>query len=375
MAAESSQEGGSLVTPRERLIAAVSGGRPDRVPKDISWGLTPAIQQLFREKTGQDDPNDYFGVEVRFVGLDIPPERAAAEERRRHEAFGRYYRDLPAAATISEWGTAHVPGSLLHFTRIVPPMGSFATLSEFEEYPFPSFDEQWRLARAAARIRECHDRDLAVGGAMATTIFEVAWQMRGMDLLLLDLQLNPELATYLLDRVTDARRGMARFFAANDVDVLILGDDVSMQTGMMMSPATWRRWFKGRMALIIEEALAIKPGLPIFYHSDGNPEAIIPDLLEIGVTILNPVQPECLDPARVRQQYGNRLALWGTIGTQTTLPFGTPDDVRLEVKTRVETVGRDGGLVLGPTHMIEPDVPWENIVALYEAIEEFGRYD
>ena len=363
------------MTPRERLLRAVTHQKPDKVPKDISWGFTPLIMDTFRARTGCDDPNDYFNVEIRFAGLDIPPGRVDSETARRRGAFGQYFPDLPDDASITEWGTAHLTGSFHHFTRIVPPMLSFSTVKALEAYPFPSFEEDWRRVPAAARIRAWHEKGLAVGGGMATTIFEVAWQMRGMEELFLDFQLNPDFASYLLDRVTDVRRSMARFYAANDVDVLILGDDVSMQTGMMMSPATWRKWFKGRMALIIEEALAVKPGLPIFYHSDGNPEAIIPDLMDIGVTILNPVQPECLDPAMVKERYGDRLALWGTIGTQTTLPFGTPDDVRREVRTRIETVGRDGGLVLGPTHMIEPDVPWENIVALYEAIEEYGGYD
>jgi uroporphyrinogen decarboxylase len=147
-----------------------------------------------------------------------------------------------------------------------------------------------------------------------------------------------------------------------------------MQTGMIMSPAAWRKWFKGRMQRIIGEARAINPEIPVFYHSDGNPEAIIPELIEIGVTILDPVQPECIDPVKVKRLYGDRLALWGTIGTQTTMPFGTLDEVRAEVRHRIETVGYDGGLVLGPTHSLEPDVPWANIVALYEAIEEYGRY-
>ena len=186
---------------------------------------------------------------------------------------------------------------------------------------------------------------------------------------------HPQQAADLSSQIARARQRQARFFAEQDVDVLVLGDDVSMQTGMIMSPTTWRQWFKGRMKLIIEEARAIKPDLPVFYHSDGNPEAIIPDLIGIGVTILNPVQPECIDPVTVKERYGDRLALWGTIGTQTTMPFGTPDDVRAEAKHRIETVGRDGGLVLGPTHSLEPDVPWENIVALYEAIEQYGRYE
>jgi uroporphyrinogen decarboxylase len=366
------------LTSRERVLRAVSRQKPDRVPKDISWGFTPAVMETFRQKTGSQDPEEYFNVDVRFVGLDIPPDRVDSAEYERRRVFGPYYPEIPAAtlaqATISEWGTVYLPGSFYHFTQLVPPMRKFSSVRAVEKYPWPSFDEDWRLAYAKQRIQEFHRRDLAVCGAMAVTIFEVVWQLRGMEELFSDFKFHPEIGGFLLDRLTAIRCDMARFFASQDVDVLILGDDVSMQTGMLMSPATWRKWFKGRMQLIINEARAIKPNLPIFYHSDGNPEAIIPDLIEIGVTILNPVQPECIDPMAVNKQYGDQLALWGTIGTQTTMPFGTPDDVRQEVKKRIETVGQNGGLVLGPTHSLEPDVPWENIVALYEAIEEYGIY-
>ncbi len=368
----------TALTPKERVLRAVSRQKPDKVPKDISWGFTPTVMDTFRQKTGQEDPEEYFGVDVRFVGLDLPPEKAKTGEDERHEIFGAYYPDLPAEdlrkASISEWGTAYVPGSYYHFTTLVPPMRNFTSLAQFEKFPLPTFEEDWRREYARQRIRAFQRRNLAVCGAMAVTIFEVAWQLRSWEEMFTDFRFRPELATYLLDRITEARYSMARFFAEQDVDVLILGDDVSMQTGMMMSPATWRKWFKGRMARIIAEARAIKPGLPVFYHSDGNPEAIIPDLIEIGVTIINPVQPECIDPIKVKKMFGDRLALWGCIGTQTTMPFGTPDDVRREVKKLVEQVGYDGGLVLGPTHSLEPDVPWENILALYEAIEEYGTY-
>ena len=113
----------------------------------------------------------------------------------------------------------------------------------------------------------------------------------------------------------------------------------------------------------------------VFYHSDGDISSIIPELIEIGIDVLNPVQPECLDPAQVKREYGDRLAFWGTISIQRTMPFGTPEDVRQEVRDRVNTVGRSGGLLLAPTHVLEPEVPWENIVALFEAIEEYGKYD
>jgi uroporphyrinogen decarboxylase len=362
------------LTPRERVAAAVNRQIPDRVPKDIAWGFTPAVMDTFRARTGCDDPEDYFGIEVRFVGMDVPPERAGQSEQDCLTHFARYYPPLPPGTTITEWGTAHLPGSLYHFTRIVPPMTAFDSLAQFESYPLPSFDEDWRDAYAAERIGRYHGRELAVAGAMAVTIFEVAWQMRGMEELFHDFRFNPAFAACLLDRITEIRCRMARFFAQQNVDLLVLGDDVSMQTGMLMSPATWRKWFKGRLQRIIEAARAVRPDLPVFYHSDGNPEAIIPELIEIGVTIIDPVQPECIDPVKVKRLYGDHLALWGTIGTQTTMPFGTPADVRAEVKQRIETLGYDGGLVLGPTHSLEPDVPGENIVALYEAIAEYGVY-
>ena len=117
----------------------------------------------------------------------------------------------------------------------------------------------------------------------------------------------------------------------------------------------------------------INPDALLCYHSDGYIEPIIPDLIEIGVDVLNPVQPECMDPAKLKKLYGDKLAFWGTIGIQRTLPFGTPEEVEAEVKERIETVGKGGGLYLSPTHSIAPEVPLENIFALVEAVKEYGR--
>ena len=131
---------------------------------------------------------------------------------------------------------------------------------------------------------------------------------------------------------------------------------------------------KPRFAKIIAEARKVRKDIPIFYHSDGDVREIIPELIEIGVTILNPVQPEVMDPVEIKNKYGDRLALWGTIGTQTTLPLGTPEDVKIAVAKMCKEVGRGGGFIISPTHSINPDVSWENIVAFYEAVEEFGVY-
>jgi uroporphyrinogen decarboxylase len=129
------------------------------------------------------------------------------------------------------------------------------------------------------------------------------------------------------------------------------------------------------LARIIEEARMLKPDVIFFYHSDGYIEPIIPDFIEIGINVLNPVQPECMDPARLKKIYGDKLAFWGTIGLQHTLTFGTPEEVELEVKTRIETVGRNGGLYLSPTHVLPPETPYENIFAFVEAAKKYGKYE
>ena len=211
-------------------------------------------------------------------------------------------------------------------------------------------------------------------GAMSMTLFEVAWGVRGYESFLTDLIDQKDMAAALLDRITDMRRQMARIFARAGVDVLRLGDDVGTERGMMIGRATWAEWLKPRLASVIRAARDINPDILVFYHSDGDCREVIPELIEIGIDILNPVQPECMDPAEIKRLYGDRLAFWGTIGTQTTMPFGTPDDVRREVLTRIETVGRGGGLLLGPSHLLQDDVPWDNVLAFFDAVDRYGRY-
>jgi uroporphyrinogen decarboxylase len=209
---------------------------------------------------------------------------------------------------------------------------------------------------------------------MQMTIFEVAWYLRGMENFMVDLIADREFAETLLDAILNIRIGMAEKYARYGIDILMLGDDVSTQLEMMIHPDLWRELIKPRLAKVIRAAKQAKDDVLIFYHGDGNLQTIIPDLIEIGVDILNPVQPECMDLAVIKKQYGGRLSFWGTIGTQTTLPFGTAGDVEEAVKRNIEIIGKAGGLLLAPTHMIEPDVPWENIEAFIGAIKKYGTY-
>ena len=357
------------LTPRRRVIAALNREEPDRVPFELFLGLSPSLLETFVARTGHLDPAEYWSAPVRSVAHRPPPAFAL------WRTYADYYPEqLPAGTSISAFGVAQSYGSAQHFVRKLCPLRDATRVEEAVDYPLPDPMDPARYAHLEAATRALHGRDLAVQGELYVTIFETAWAIRGFEEMLADLVLRPDFAQALFDRLTEPRVVQARQLAEAGVDVLRLGDDVASQTGMLISPALWRRWFKPRMARIIDTARAVKPDIHIFYHSDGDCRDIVPDLIEIGVTVLNPVQPECMDPAALKREYGDRLAFWGTVGTQTTMPRGTPEEVRAVVRERIETVGKGGGLLISPTHTLEPDVPWENLVAFVEAVEELGRY-
>jgi len=357
------------LTPRQRVIAALNREEPDRVPFELFLGLSPSLMETFVARTGHLDPAEYWHAPVRSVSHRPAP---AFELWRTYAAY--YPEQLPAGTSISPFGVIQTYGSTEHFVRKLCPLRNATRVEEAVDYPLPDPADPARYAHLEPATRALQERGLAVQGELYVTIFETAWAIRGFEEMLADLVLRPDFAEALFDRLTDLRLAQARQMAEAGVDVLRLGDDVASQTGMLISPALWRKWFKPSMARIIDAARAIKPEIQIFYHSDGDCRAIVPDLIEIGVTVLNPVQPECMDPAELKREYGDRLAFWGTVGTQSTMPHGTPAEVRAVVKERIETVGKGGGLLISPTHTLEPDVSWENLIAFVEAVEEFGRY-
>ena len=349
------------VSSRERLLRAVRREVPDRVPVTLAYGH---IDDLCRRR-GHPELVGRLRQDQKMVTFNSGTP-AAGE-------FARYHGDLPAGVRLNEWGVGFLSSSTGESVRLLHPLAG-ADSARRLEYPFPDMTEPWRHADLEARVAALHAEGVAVLGQMSQTIFELAWALRGMEALLLDLSLNPGFATDLLDRITDIRCFMAKRFAEAGVDVLRLGDDIGSQRGLLMSPAMWRQWLKPRLARVIEAARSVNPTIPVKYHTDGQALEVISDLCEIGVTILNPVQPECLDPAALKRQYGDRLAFWGCISVQSTLPFGTPGAVRAAVREVIQTVGAGGGLVLAPTHSIQKDIPWENVLAFYQAAEEYGTY-
>jgi uroporphyrinogen decarboxylase len=354
---------------RTRVLTAMRRRAPDRVPHEVGVWLTPEVYADFRQRTGQTDAAAYFGADVRPVGI------AATHHP---NDYAPYHPDLPDRAWLDEWGIGHLPTvstepGHAHLEGFLYPMARLSA-REVRDYPLPDVAADYRYEHLPGEVARIQGQGLAAMGCMECTVFEIAWYMRSMEQLMMGMVDDPETAENLLDRITDLRVVQARRFAEAGVDIIRFGDDIASQRGMLMSLPMWRRWLKPRLARAIAAARHARPDVLVFYHSDGDVRAAVPDLIEIGVDILNPVQSECVDPAEMKRLYGDRLSFWGSVGTQTTLPFGTPQDVRAEVKHRMATAGVGGGLLLGPTHMIEPDVPWENIVALVDAIREHGAY-
>lgn len=351
------------MTPRERVLAALSHRRPDRTPFELSF--TPPMLETFQKETGALDPVEYFDLDIRSVGVK-PTERQGD--------FSRYLpEDLPKGTTIDEWGVAHRPGSMYHFTKMIHPLANVNTVRMLEEYPFPDITAEYRVSHLPDAVARLHDAGYFVDG-FAGHIFEQAWYMRGMEAFLTDLVLNPSLAEALLDTIVDMNCHVARRLASAGVDMLRTGDDVGTQKALMMSPDMWREWFKPRLGKVIAAARAVNPEIHVWYHSDGFILPIIPDLIEIGVDVLNPIQPECLDPEMIKERFGDVISLWGTIGTQSIMPFGTPKEVAEYTKDHIRRLGYNGGLVLAPTHVLEPDVPWENVLAYVETVREFTDF-
>jgi uroporphyrinogen decarboxylase len=352
---------------RERVLAALAHKPTDRVPRllyEEAIGYTPPIERLLKDRCAPKTPRDYFNMDITSVTANpttLPRERFA-------EWLGQKSPLALASGQVDEWGVWWRTGDFHHFAHIESPLRCVEKLAELERYPWPDLDQPYRFDGVRERVQALQLRGVAVA-AYAGSVFEQSWYLRGLEDLMTDLVVKPEIANHLLQRTAAFQQHAARQFAHAGVDILITGDDIAGQTGPLISLEMWRRFLKPLLAATVHAVKETNPATKVFYHSDGNVEAFIPDLIEIGVDILNPLQPEAMDPAAMKQRYGDRLSFWGTVSVQRTMPLGTPDDVRAEVRARIRDVGRGGGLILAPAHVLGPETPWENIVAFFDAAD------
>lgn len=354
------------MSPRENFIRALRRQGYDRVP--FSCGdFCPSQVEAFKARFGHDDIFGYFNVPFRSAGI--------ASEKTWTDARALYPReDLPADTKIDAFGVGHShrPGCY-HMTRMHHPLrGEDVSLNEISKYPLPRIAPgcEDSLRQVVAGY---HAKGLATMASMGMTVWEISWYIRSMEDLMADMMTGDERATVHLDRLTALAVERIRVAARAGFDIVQLGDDIGMQKTIMMSLELWRTWLKPRLASVIRAGREIRPEMLVFYHSCGYVLPFLDELIEVGVDILNPVQPECMPFEEVYAKVGGRMSFWGTVGTQTTLPFGTPDDVRRVVWQNLRICGPQGGLVIAPTHLVEPEVPWANLLALKEACETFRQ--
>ncbi|MGA2181979.1 MAG: uroporphyrinogen decarboxylase family protein [Bryobacteraceae bacterium] len=235
-------------------------------------------------------------------------------------------------------------------------------------YPWPDPNEA-ALLSAAERTILGDGANYFIAPNLGMCLFERAWSLRGFDALLMDMLERTEWVEELLDRITGIQLSLSRRFLAAGVDGGYFGDDYGAQRAMLFSPRMWRRLIKPRLAKLF--AVFVDAGLPVILHSDGDIRAILPDLVEIGLTTLNPVQPEVLDHAWLQREYGAKLSFYGGISTQGVLPSGTVEEVRAATIACARALAPEGtGLLLGPSHRMQSDIPARNVEAMLDAFDE-----
>ena len=355
-----------MATDLDDFIATTEHQRPSRIL--YRAGFTEDLRRRVVEHIGTENIAGHYGFYA-SAGVSLKrPEGLPPLD------FSRYWHgvELPEGTRMSG-GVARVPCDFFHFTHIVSPLRHATSLKEIEDYPFDDM-HGWACSMTPEQVQQAHTDGRIVVGWVGH-MYETAWQIRGLEQFLIDLVERPAWAECLLQRLADQNLIKATAYAQAGADLITTGDDVANQKALMFSPDMWRRIFHSRWAKIWRRVKEIHPATRIWYHSDGRIDAAVPDLVDAGLDILNPVQPECVDAAFLKRTYGDRLAFWGGLGVQSVLPFGTPEEVREHVRRMIAVLGESGGYVVAPSHMLERDVSYANLKAMVQAIDDFGSYD
>jgi uroporphyrinogen decarboxylase len=333
------------MTPKERIQKAVAHQQADICPYSLGFGGD--LRQRLIDFTG--DPNFDADLEPHMFG--VGPAYPETNER------------LDASHYIDAFGVVweeSVPGEI---GMVRDPVLKQPNL---EGYEFP--DTQIPDLFDAIPDQLTAHPDLYASWSIGFSLFERAWSLRGFDIFLMDMVQQPAFADELLDRICEFNLALIDRACLHPFNCVRFGDDWGAQRDMIMGPHLWRRFIKPRFARMVERARS--HGKDVFLHSDGDIIEIIPDLIEAGLTILNPVQPDVMDIYAVKREFGRHLTFLGGVSVQELLPRGTPQQIRAEVRRLIDEVGAGGGFIIAPTHSLGSDIPLENLVVL---VEEFGR--
>jgi uroporphyrinogen decarboxylase len=352
---------GRVQTGRERVRRALAHQTPDRVPialicSGINEPTRTAVDTLLRRERGVtldawlDAMLDVVSVGAPYIGPRLPEGVDIWGVRRETASFG--------AGAYSE--------------IICHPLAGDLAVADLARYPWPStalFDYA-ALPRVVAESRRHRDRALMIANANP---FESAWYLRGLEQAFVDMVENPAFLHALLARVTDFHAAhFERLLSAapGEIDLAFTADDIGGQSGLLFSMDMWRTFLRPHHERL--NRLIHSFGAKVVYHTDGAVMEAVPELIEAGIDVLQALQFDAagMDPEVLKREHGGRLCFAGGVSVQRTLPFGTPDDVRREVRARVGVLGRGGGYILGPSHAIQAGTPPENVVALFDAALE-----
>jgi uroporphyrinogen decarboxylase len=365
---------------RERVVAALAHRQPDRVPIDLGTtvvtgialktydrlkahlGLDLGDAQVYDRRNQlaivDDAVLDRFDIDTRSLQAGAPENRPIIESTDQ-EGF------------TDEWGSLNVkpPDVDTYFIANAPLSGEIS-LHDIINYPWPDPDDPGRTRGLRARalaLRAKDDRALVM--AIPGSIIQMSQLLRGFEDWYMDVAANPELIGALLDQIQDVQTSLAGNLLGA---VIFIYDDLAMQDRLVVSFRHYQRLIEPRLRKYIEFLHSRTPA-KIVHHNDGAIMPVLDSLIDMGIDAINPVQVSAKgmgDVADLKRRFGARLAFWGAVDTQTTLPFGTPADVRAEVLSRIRDLNRDGGYVLGAVHNIQADIPEENVVALFETARD-----
>ncbi len=381
------------LTPRERVLATLNHEEPDRVPIVIGVSNATSMRmkpyRALKALLGVDAPDKYLydWPELGTAEVDEETLRRLHVDVRgvwdRHPdwVYEKNRNRSPGSPFFDAWGIGQVEIAPDTWFPHIHPLAEATNVTDIENYPWPDPSDLSRVRgvkeRAEALAREGQYAIMATPWLLFP--FERAIAMRGMEAFFVDLVEDPEFAQALLRKTLDVCKGMmATFLEAlgDNVDIIKIGDDLGTQTSLLISPRMYRRYLKPLHAEYIQ-FIRERTKAKILFHTDGDVFPLLDDLVEIGIDILNPIQTSAGRMANLRElkkRYGRNLVFCGGIDTHRLLPYGTPEEVRQEVRRVIEMLAPGGGYMLAAVHTIMDDVPAENILAMVDAALEYGKY-
>ncbi len=374
---------------RQRVLAALAHQEPDRVPVDFgsTWITTITIAKY-------EELKRHFGIESETVVMERSQQVCMVDERILQELHvdtrGVFYGlpELEANQFVElgenvyrdAWGiTWHKPPSSHYYDLLKPALGGEISLRDVASHRWPDPHDAGYTRGLRPRVQaQRAATDCALVLNLSNWVLQCSQFVRGFEDWFVDLVAQPRLLEAILDAITESLEGVIVGVldeVGDLIDVVSVSDDMGHQTRPCVRPETYRRLFKPRHARMME-AIRMRTSAPIMWHSCGSIYDLLDDLIEMGVSAINPVQTDAtkMEPERLKADYGDRLTFWGGIDAIHVLPYGTPQDVREEVRAKMRTLAPGGGYILNSIHNIQPNVPIENILALFAAAQECGRY-